>query len=707
MTVFSQLFSQRHGYVLHRICLVEYSPRIIESRRFGNVVEVGDVGRICQILSLNAGYYKNVVKRTVNEDGDFHSVSLKRKQLPSPLKHSRKWSSIFEVNMLREIINFTRSLSPESFKRGLKPAEGLHIFVGRDNSGQLMIDHFERFQKEGEPTKFLQECVDKQVYTSCVSNRKRLDAPYKINHSSSPFCVAFVFNDFKTKLLQTDVKLYFNMLSTKAKEFCSSTEMEKLAEQFLGAIDGDFLEKIQTIPEYGALKKNDFIYVYFQAASISDFKIAHKNYLSKRAVNKEKFNLIKDGKTYGVTDYLNSYGDKKLFLQHRTAPFDINHRIVNDDLFQLFYFSELIRNKQLPNPLPIFIDKEELNEKAVKIFHSSERERIGYAEIIRTLYKTHGQDLGNYYLLNIQGKSVKDFDFVSSFQYTLEPPIMIENLFQVKSELATTSVDNIFDFERKIVQRIFDNQLVKKQGDSWWLRYFDDIDNKPKYIRPAMFRLVLKYRKAFYDYIYKSKREAVSAGIFHDIMQTGILDTLKQDEFKDNKHTKDFSIKEKLNIWFSLYEFFDNNHEKKGGQSMANRIRELQQRMKAISASQEEHIDSDDEFAFTAGQVIYYLLSQSETSNKTHALLEPFLQKSDAEQFKLAISRVFDQYKHAITFYKGRFEKLMAEVLSYNTDTNLKSLMPMTLAGYFAENVIYEKTNNTEVRTANKTDVAA
>ncbi|RKY56239.1 MAG: hypothetical protein DRP96_11475, partial [Candidatus Neomarinimicrobiota bacterium] len=51
----------------------------------------------------------------------------------------------------------------------------------------------------------------------------------------------------------------------------------------------------------------------------------------------------------------------------------------------------------------------------------------------------------------------------------------------------------------------------------------------------------------------------------------------------------------------------------------------------------------------------------------------------------------FSQYKHAISFYKGRFEKLMSEVLAYEPERNLKSLLPMILAGYFAESVIYQK----------------
>lgn len=329
-----------------------------------------------------------------------------------------------------------------------------------------------------------------------------------------------------------------------------------------------------------------------------------------------------------------------------------------------------------------------MNDTFVKIFNREREKRIGYSEIIKEVYE-RDRDLGNYYLMNYLGITVRDFDFVSSFSFQLNPPLSVKDLFNIKMGVQEI-IKDIFVFEKSIVHRIFDNQLVQKtKEETWRLRYFDDIEYKPKYIRAAMFQLVLKYRKAFYDYIYKSKREVLNSRIFRDIMLTGILDDLKQDKYENNKHTKGYKIKDKLNIWFSLYEFFDQSKQKKGEETMANKIQILQERMLEISLDENHHVENDEEFAYAAGQVIYYLLNCSESGNKTHALLEPFLQKSDLTQFKTAISRVFSQYKHAISFYKGRFEKLMSEVLSFEIDKSLKELLPMILAGYFAKNVNY------------------
>jgi len=594
--------------------------------------------------------------------------------------------------MLREIINFTNSLSPESFTRNLQPTEGLHIQVELDEHGKLINHQKSFYRKNDELTPFLQDCLNRQQNSIWISANKALDSNKKI-HSCSAFCVAFKRQVFDK--IQDRVEPYFDV----ASEYCEDDErllnLSSLFRQFAVSTLIDFVD--QQIKEVESeevngkqvkVAKGHYIYIYFRNASIDDFKTVHQKYLAKRAVNKEDFNQDVEGITYGVPDYLTGYNTKKPFLQHQTAPFEINNRVSSDDVMQLFRFSQLKANRQLPNPLPIFIEKEELNDKVVSIFNRDSERNITYSKIITAVCE-QDRDLGNYYLLNIQGNSVNDFDFVSSFRYHLDPEIKIQGIFTSSEGLTGANIKTIFEFERKIVQNIFENQLVNIYQDRLSMRYFYD-DLKCK--RAAIYQLVMKYRKAFYDYIYKSKHQAINSQMFHDIMQTGILDLLKQDEFKDRHHTKEFAIKEKLDIWFSLYEYFNHSKSEGGETPMANKVLFLQERMQEIANESLAHVENDNEFAYAAGQAIYYLLNQSEAGNKSHALLEPFLQKTDPAQFKIALSRMFAQYKHAIAFYKGRFEKLMAEVLSYDPDEPLKSLLPMILAGYFANCVIYQKT---------------
>jgi len=256
--------------------------------------------------------------------------------------------------------------------------------------------------------------------------------------------------------------------------------------------------------------------------------------------------------------------------------------------------------------------------------------------------------------------------------------------------VAKTKVKNVFDFEYKIVNRfLFNHQLMPKEN---WRRYFDKMDAHK--MSANTYNQLMKYRKAFYDYVFKSRRQSITKMIFDDIMLKGILDDIRLDDNRSN----DYSIKAKLNIWFSLYEYFDYTQFNKplNSKSMVNKTEELIDRISTIATNEEEHLKNDDEFAFAAGQIIHFLLNKSEAGNRTHALLEPFLQKTDATLLKREIARCFDIYKHAIKFYpqKYEFDKLMSEVMGYGPDeTNMKNLLPSTLAGYFAKSTFSKKSD--------------
>lgn len=123
---------------------------------------------------------------------------------------------------------------------------------------------------------------------------------------------------------------------------------------------------------------------------------------------------------------------------------------------------------------------------------------------------------------------------------------------------------------------------------------------------------------------------------------------------------------------------------------MPSTIPKLMEKMRAV-ANEGAHFESPEEFAFGAGQAIYFLLEKSRAGNRTHALLEPFTQKTNLDLLKGEVARVFDRYKHEVSFGKGRFERLMREVMGYSGPADLKKLLPLLLAGYFADPVIYEK----------------
>lgn len=488
--------------------------------------------------------------------------------------------------------------------------------------------------------------------------------------------------------MRGELTIYFD----KAEEYLEEDVHLKWLMFFRNYLYKNIFKLIDSLERFDNLKSAQAIYLFLKAPSLEDYKKPYQKYLSEKVFNKDDYNKIKPSteEVYGISDSTSYFNDKKPFLKHLSAPILYNYRITGESAMRLWQFYNLQRNKQLPNPMPIFVDKKELTESAIKLFND-EKGKLGYVELIRRLLEK-GEDLSNYYLIFFDARAKKskiiDVDFVSNFRYEIQD-VKIHEVFSLGGHLAAkTIVKDIFDFEYKVINLIFNSKLIVKDGK--WRKYFDDLESK--YYTSNNYNQLLKYRKAIYDYVFKSRRQAISSKIFNDIMLKGILDDIRLNE----DSTNDYSIKAKLNIWFSLYEYFDYLQFNKplNKKSMVNKTEELMSRISTIATNEQEHLQNDDEFAFAAGQIIHYLLNKSEAGNRTHALLEPFLQKTDATLLKREIARCFDMYKHAIKFYarKYEFDKIMSEVMGYEPDEkNMKNLLPSTLAGYFAKSTFAKK----------------
>lgn len=612
--------------------------------------------------------------------------------------------------MIRELTDFIDELeknNSEIFSKNLELQKGLYIFLdleekdggcilkNTDSEGNIRSDDIKVYDNNSEWNTFFERCLKIQTYSIPVSSAKIFNPNKKIyNLSCSPYTICFNkknFIKYDKKILISELKnQYFKI----AEQYLNKEKEEhiKWFSCFKEYILKNFPDFITELKEYQNSKTDFTINIFLKNPSIEDFTETHEAYLKEKVFNKEKYNLELNGAIYGISDSLSLFQDKKLFLQHQTAPLKYNYRVKGNDAMKLWKFFQMQKNKQLPNPMPVFVDKLELNNKLVSLYNNEGKK--SYSEIVKELIKNNKVDLQNYYLIffhNSYKKSrILDLDFVPVFKYDVNN-LKLTELFTIGNHFKNLKVHNVFDLQINIINKIFNNQLIKKtQNSGLWLKYFDEIEIKPEYgLTDTIYHLLYKYRKAFYDYIYKSRYQAINATMFDEMMINSILDDIMHDE----EGNKGYSIKEKLNIWFSLYNFFKHN---KTREDMASKIPELIEKCRRIANDGEHLSDDPAEFAFAAGQLIYFLLKQSEASNKSHAMLEPFLQKSKANLLQDAISNTINTYKHAIDFGKGRFEKLAKEVLAYETSVNIKNLQRYLLAGYFADSIIYEKKQNNQ-----------
>ena len=123
-----------------------------------------------------------------------------------------------------------------------------------------------------------------------------------------------------------------------------------------------------------------------------------------------------------------------------------------------------------------------------------------------------------------------------------------------------------------------------------------------------------------------------------------------------------------------------------------SKIADLRLKMQNVSEGKLS-LETGEEFAFAAGQIVSYLLDRSASAEKTYSLLEPYLQKSKSGQLQDAVAHTVSIYKHDINIYHGAFQELASNVFTFSQDLDMKPLLKFFLAGCFSSCVIYKKKN--------------
>ena len=652
--------------------------------------------------------------------------------------------------MIREIINFTNGLLsdiPDIMQWNIQPDKGLHVFIDIDETGnwanqnlQQGID-YDYYDGKNQDIKLWNDCIRYQEATEYITMNKvsKFDKKKKI-HSCSPFAVAFNFNFNDKEKSELGIKIFKKSDKPSKEEFKSNNALirakrrivieERLKDyqsnslsiygikekagdlfsnqpfiygkQIMGFFNNlhKILNAVELIAEYSLLTGKDYLHLYLRTIPIDVQEDLHNRYVKQEIFSGE----VMSKEHFGSVGFFTAYNQKKPFLRHRTSFLKdgVSQRFSEEDAIILYTFEKLLRRKPqcLPNPLPIMMDGREWNKRVIKLFNES-GDTLSFRDLLKQLFaKYNMKSLPNYYLLNlsktVSGIVINDFDFVPLFRYYLDGDIVVSNVtnssslqdksFEREREI---SIKTIFDFERVAVREVFNNSLVKIKEDKYVTNYFGEIDSNYVIGGTLMSNLMQKYRKAIYAYIYKSDTNAINASMFDDIMYQSVLSNIKLDTFENKRFEWNNSIKKKINIWFSLYKMFNQNDKR---ENMVTKINELKNEISRVTKGETDLL-SPESFAFGAGQLVSYLMDRSVSTNKTYAMLEPYLQKGKSRLLQDAIAQTVTVYKHDINqIYKGRFEFLASQVLTYGGDIDMKPLLKYFLAGCFSPCIIYEKT---------------
>jgi len=640
--------------------------------------------------------------------------------------------------MIKELINFTKNLDENLKNLAYKPSKGLHVLVSFNESQQIFLKDYIYYNGDDELNEELSSILLFERYSSYISMNQqgKFDKAKKI-HSASPFSFAFNFSlgnskdeienqlkkeignktnsKFDDKSYSSEKRLEMNLLLNEnikkykieevkksvanyfscAKRLCL-TENESdfetpliVFEQFCNDTLWQILptmvmqkniskkkdvQEFAEVPILPELKDKDYIRVYLESIPIEIWKIAYEKYYQGEYPINE----------YNENDFISVFPDKKPFMSHQTATFQ-TFKVNGIDAAILKQLKDIFSSKTkiIPKPLPLFIYKDELQRNLISLYN--ENRTLSYSEMVTALWQNHKEDFSNYYLIQwYKGDDIvfQDFDFVSKFEFEFDA--QIENLFEIsekgKGLIHYPKIQNVFQLEKIVFGKLIGHKIY---GNIDYFTELKDIKSNAYESMNLTYQSFTKYRKAVYDFIYKSKRKGIDTNIFSDMVFSHIKDDLR--------NNIGYSIKEKLNIWYSLYEEF-NTKKTKNEITMASKLKNYQEFVAQLSMGKADtNITTDTYFAFAAGQVIDYILNKSKSDDKSYQLLEPYLQQAKCQEFKRAIANDIARYKHAITDNETRFKSVCDFVLTYETSTNMKELMPEILAGVFSKCQFFHK----------------
>jgi CRISPR-associated protein Csh1 len=543
-----------------------------------------------------------------------------------------------------------------------KPDNGLYIRICSDDLWESTI-----ISKDGSDDTDLYNWFKKaDYYSSLIDMNKAVDTKKTIH--SNNYMSIFIKKDIlpevgESEKILTNVALieslerYFDIFKKNSK--ASSKDVERIDYNKVY-----ILSNIPRLIEFIKSKnigKKDYVKIFFQA-DLEKYKHENTRYLIPRIFNKNDYNLSIESKTYGLSNNNMGMNSKKPYLELMSTKFKVPFRVdVESALIikKLFEWLECQDSNNLYIPV----------EYDFKSSLGTSREKKPFYYI----YLTRGT-----------GLTIEDFDYLPHFTEKIK--FVFYNFLQIQEAekgdkyiLDDENINSIFELEDRVNGYFYSGRLKNS--------YYQIPKVKTNEFSKTLLDLLIISRKAMHDY-FKKGIETDLRDIINRVSIEVVKEQLKMAQgISINKPAK------ALNLRLSFLKYF-----KLRGENMGDKIKSMIDMMNGkLALDNLATCENDDEFYFLAGQLAYYMLSQSEAAKKTHGLVEPFLRSKNAEYLKRQLGFTFDRYKHAISMNYSKFNNAMSAVQGYTTNKNLIENQDMFLAGFMSKNIFYDKKDSKDL----------
>ena len=548
------------------------------------------------------------------------------------------------------------------------PTDGKYILISKQENNDFKIEesldikYNKKTNKiEGRENLYFKDICNYDYNSKIINTNKSIESKKTI-HSNN--YLSFIIKKeclSDGKLTESIIDNYYKRLSNpylkyakgRAKQIYEEVEanLDKIDQELLDCIKIWIKNNIFNLEKLGIeISGKDYLKI-FVIAPIEKYIDEGNRYLIPNIYIKNDFNLKINNKLYGVPNNNMNLNSNKPFLENKTRKSKLLYILEKKEVILQQKFFDYLMNFAREGKTNIYF-----NEDGIQAFKND--------SLIEAAFK------GVYMRINKGEKELEihSYDLLTSYKYKLPKVFKFKNILDVETK--NTEINYVNPKNRKELQVIIDNVFFSKYLINNYFTDSKDIPIKDSILK----RNLLLSRDIIFNWIYKGYENGVY----------GVLDKVSLDLIKNSIL---FGYMKKAPHQFNLRQAIKNYFE--GGNDMGDKIFELKNNLRTkINSNDTSYFESDEEYYFSVGQFVNYLLSKSKSKNKPHSLVNPFINAKNDKLIKEKLRNLYKRYNYNIEMHWKKIKNIYAMILSYEPKGNVNQ--DIIIAGYLHSNLIKE-----------------
>ncbi|MBE6051814.1 MAG: type I-B CRISPR-associated protein Cas8b/Csh1 [Clostridium sp.] len=576
--------------------------------------------------------------------------------------------------MLKQCIEVFKSI-PENEREKLVadtyiPADGTYILVSPKDDSFEIVDsvNIKNIKKTGE----IQGKSTKNYITFCqldynsklIDMNKPIDGK-KVIHSNN-YLSFFIKKESLTngKLTNEIIDNYYSLLSNPKKKYEKNKGKDVYLniEKEIGPVNIVVLEKIKKWIvdnifnlDNSLIEGKDYLKIFFDYP-LNDYKREGIRYFIPNIYNSNDYNFNIGNKILGLPNDNMGMNSKKPYLDNKSRGMNLPYVLDNEEVLIQKKFFDYLMNLVSSGKCNVIINNDEQKIHGYKKGELPKR------------------DCEGVFLYLLKGKNeaeIHECDYINGFKVNLKKEFNLKNYINLNLEDKNVSEQNY----RKIIS-VKDFQAVLNEvffGKCLINNYFTE--GKDLNISDSCLKSnLLLSRNSIFNFIFK--------GVNNNVFE--ILDKVSLSLVKGAIFNGFFvSASHKFNLRLSIIEY-------KGGIDVAEILNKTINSVKEkINADNYIGIENDEEYYFSVGQIVSYLLSKYKGKNKPLSLAAPFINAKTNEVLKENLRKLYKKYTYDPTCNNKRFKNYYVLVTGYEPDGKVNE--DMIIAGFLSSNLIFNK----------------